>query len=54
MSDRNVIDEENELCQQYVDKINSCLPLLRTDITVSSSNVISDRNVTDAARSLLK
>ena len=54
LSDETVIDEENDLCQQYIDKINSCLPLLRTDIAVPNSSVSFDRNVTDAARSLLK
>ena len=54
MSNETVIEKENELCQQYVDKINSCLPFLRTDDTTSISNDISYHNLAEAARSLLK
>ncbi|XP_064097522.1 uncharacterized protein LOC135208867 [Macrobrachium nipponense] len=40
---------ELSLCQDYIDKIETCLPLI--DI---SSSILSSSNVTDVARSLLK
>ncbi|XP_068243241.1 uncharacterized protein [Palaemon carinicauda] len=48
-SDSKDLEIELLLCQDYIDKIETCLPLL--DI---STSILGSSNVTDVARSLLK
>ena len=48
-TEESEIDTETETCQQYLDKIRSCLPLLANATQSASSN-----NPQDQARSLLK